>query len=730
MKDVKTLINNNISSNVHKNIFFKIAENNNDEGKIIDFMIKRYNVFINNRELFRNKNITFESFFPKSKNRYSFENFENFSDSVNKTILRHKAIIILKRILSSKYFYLQDYKTIYILEELVNEGFSAVEVQDFLGKKIILLKNAKDFNDALIELLNGKKTWNKEYLFSLINKNELKLDIDYNIISENDFELYIHIKTFKAAQAIGVKMWCLSRDSEMFDHYNIKSSKNIMFKFDFNRLYSDLSSTIAVLFDRNNIATDIYLKNDELINEKSFIHEHIKIKKGVSHYFPVIENQIMFFENLLKFKNLQQIFLNEKGIIDFTSYRILKILFLETMFPMEKINKEILKPFKTNLSLYIEENKESFSIFDLFLIKQEEQHFDDFYLFQNSNSNSDNAILFFEENKKNEYINSIILKFIIESENYDVLDYLINTYDIKKIIEGLEDNQQVDFIFNLINYENDKKSIFYYSDSLFNMINIDSKNKILKKLGFSDIENKLEIIKHFNKMHNNFNNSILLNIFDNTFEENESIDYLFTNIESYDFYFNEFKLSNKKRIHSFLKSLFFKHNTETEYIENKNHSMFFNEYNIKKHSLFFATVGRGKNSSFNIENANECFKWSNGLFFKIVDKIIEHNKTKDIKDIISNFFHVHPFIIPNAFYYSAYASNKENQEIIINKILLFVDKHSLTIDKNKVLSFIQKEEIEDKKKLKDNYTFELERGVYIREKPNYYFIKKYVKHNL
>lgn len=729
MKDVNTLIKNNISSNVHKNIFFKIIENNNNERKIIDFMIKRYSIFINNRDLFRNKNITFESFFPKTKNRYSFDNFENFSDCVDKTILRHKAIVILKRILSSKYSHLQDYKTIYILEEIVNEGFSSIQVQDFLGKKIILLKTAKDFNDALIELLNGKKTWNKEYVFSLINKNELKIDIDYNIIFEDDSELYVHTKTFKAAKAIGVKMWCLSRDEEMFEHYNTKSSKNIMFKFDFNKLYSDLSSTIAVLFDLNNIVTEIYLKNDETIEENSFIHEHIKIKKGVSHYFPVIKNQTMFFENLLKFNNLQQIFLNEKGVIDFTSYRTLKILFIESIFPMEKINKEILKPFNSNFSTYIEENKDSFSIFDLFLIKKEEQHFDDFYLFQDSNANSDNAILFFEENKKNEDINNIILKYIIRSENYEVLDYLINTYDIKKIIEELEDKQQFDFIFNLINYENNNKSIFYYSDSFFNMININSKNKILKKIGFSDIENKLEIIKHFNKIHNNFNNSIILNIFDNTFEENESIDDLFTGIESYDFYFNEFKLSNKKRIHSFLKYLFSKYNTEVENTENKNNMIFINKYHIKKHSLFFATSGRGK-TSFNIENANECFKWSNDMFFKLIDKIIEHNKTKDIKDIISNFFYIHSFIIPNAFYYSAYASNKKEQEIIINKILLFVDKYSLKIDKNKTLSFIQEKEIEDRKKFKDNYTFELERGVYIKEKPNYYFLKKYVKHSL
>ena len=157
--------------------------------------------------------------------------------------------------------------------------FSKQELQLFIGQKISAFTNPLEFNGALMNLIEIKKGWSPEKMINRMDDLELVEGVDYTIDHNKNNQLLINMKTFKATNAIGSKMWCISREEPMFARYKRNTLIDYKFYFDFNMCASDDMSMIAILSTMENKISEIYTKGDkEFLKDKKkrFVNDQSK----------------------------------------------------------------------------------------------------------------------------------------------------------------------------------------------------------------------------------------------------------------------------------------------------------------------------------------------------------------------------------------------------------------------------------------------------------------------
>lgn len=239
---------------------------------LFEYINKGYNDYKDYKHLAKKQNIVFENYF---KNKDSLiNNFESFNDNLQKVIIKSKANKLKKRIISNKYNYLCDKETESLFLEMAQMNFTKQELQDFIGKKLSAFHYSEELNGALMNLMEIKEGWSVENWFKRIEKSNLIEGRDYEIKEQKEDSLILNIKTFKASQALGSKMWCITRESYMYDHYR-EDMVDYQFHYDFSKPASDDSSMTAVLYDYIGEPTNVYSKADKEISKATVENPYV-----------------------------------------------------------------------------------------------------------------------------------------------------------------------------------------------------------------------------------------------------------------------------------------------------------------------------------------------------------------------------------------------------------------------------------------------------------------------
>tara|TARA_Y100001960_G_scaffold333922_1_gene442296 strand:- start:82 stop:2274 length:2193 start_codon:yes stop_codon:yes gene_type:complete len=720
-----------VNSKVHKNIFYKIfeAEDFQEPKRKLIFMLKSYSTYMKNRSFFRNQNIFFEDFF-KNEDKYSFSNFERFNDTIEKKLIRHKAFLIQKRILSKKHLHLKDFKTIYILEELVNLGFTSKEVQDFIGKKILILKNSEDFNNSLLELVEGKKNWSKEGILRIITDNLLLKNKDYNIVFDENNCFSIAINSFKASKCLGVKMWCISRDEEMFLHYTNHKNKSVVFRYDFAKSYPELDSTTALLFDLNNNIEEIYLKNDDYINKENNLDIYNKMYSELKHEYPKITSQKHFFENIIKHKAFQSRFLNKEKQFDFTSFQNIEILFNNSIHIMEEVEISLLEQLENPNFNSLMFSKNKVSMYELLVDMENIYHYDLLKSFETCNANIENAIDFYTTAKDSFDISYSIFKFILKNKCFELFDYIYEEKELETIFSSLQSYERVVLFNDFVLLENENiiknKIDLKRSGQLFNLLDINEKSESIKSILYTQNEKSKKIVSKLNKIHKEKDKNNIINIFqEDFFDVKRNKDRFFSvikNQDDIDFIFSEFKICNKKNLNAFLNILFEK---RTNLFKEKNKFGFealFEKTRIKENVLFFGSSGQGK-SAFNWDKIEKTEYWVKDLFIRSLESIESNNNIQDFSIIVKDYLNANPDIVPETFELLLHAKEGDIFNSCFKNIIRFFNHYEVKIDKNNIYSHI--DEIEKSKK--DLFILS-GRGQVTKYKPDFEKLKLHIKH--
>lgn len=270
-------INKKIQNRKHRLIIKKVSDieyknsGNSEEGliKILN-VISSYNNFKLYKLLMKNKKIDLTNYFKtsdhfeneKEMNSLILSYYNKFKKEIDNVIKTNNANKLKKGIINRKKEYLCNESSLQLFIEMVELGFTKKEIQENIGKKINTINNSEEFNSYLKTLISLKKGWNKIDFLKNIDCYELKEDVDYEVIKNKNAQLILNIKTFDAAKALGAKMWCISRDKELFIQYKNEEYSEYYFMFNFNELPSSEYAMIAIITDIKKEISDMYSKTD------------------------------------------------------------------------------------------------------------------------------------------------------------------------------------------------------------------------------------------------------------------------------------------------------------------------------------------------------------------------------------------------------------------------------------------------------------------------------------
>lgn len=549
-----------IQNKAHRNIilnYIKVEKQFNNlenKEKVNDFLssikyyIDGYQTFNEYKHLMKNENIKLENYiqekdfkkrgvFASVINRENIKKFENFNDDVQKAIIKNNANKLKKRIISKKNEHLCDNETNELFLEMSQMDFTKEELQDNIGKKINAFRHPIELNGALMNLIDIKKGWSLELYTEKLKNSNLVENIDYEIRSNKDNQLMIEIKTFEASSLLGSKMWCITRESRMFDAYKESSISNknyndYLFIYNFDKKASDDYAMVAALTDVAGNINSIYSKSDiefSKTDEVVYFEKYLNDKKpnlsDVEMLRKLTDHKIKynkkeandyFYSYYDEPKNTE-----DNKFLDFKDNDDLSFLFYNLPDYNKAFNIEELS--SSDFIKNIPEENKSFKLLEL----EEFQDFIEYEIDDNSNdffaglSKKDaNALLeeekFINQIVKNGAVGLVVHKFI-EKENYEGIEKIITSDYYKEKSKGLYNE-----FMNPASHE-----------PMFFLLNNEKYNEYIKK------ENKLEMLK---SVIDNASNDpkVLINSFFLQTNATNVIREMYPETEGYKVDFNEF----------------------------------------------------------------------------------------------------------------------------------------------------------------------------------------------
>jgi hypothetical protein len=274
--DFDKILKERVQTKQYRVIFSKILEKEPEDNReeSLNYILKGYDDYIANKNLMKNNNIILENYF---KNEHQLSDFEFFNDHVQKTIIDNKAKKLKKRIISNKYNHLCNNNTHKLFREMAQMEFTKQELQDYVGKKISAFHHPEELNGALMNLIDLKSLKDIPSLQVRMYKKELEEGIDYDLKTVGN-KAFVNIYTPKAAESLGSRMWCITREKRMYDYYKELQYTDYQFVYDFDRSPAEEESMIALLNDASGVPFEIFTKSDTEIlkNTKTEYHEFAK----------------------------------------------------------------------------------------------------------------------------------------------------------------------------------------------------------------------------------------------------------------------------------------------------------------------------------------------------------------------------------------------------------------------------------------------------------------------
>ncbi len=277
-KKLKKDITNKEHRKLLKSVLIKEQEKNENKDEkeledIYNYIMTGYKSAIEYRNLLKIKKIHLEDFMKGKEN--PLKSFELFNDTVQKLIIESKAKKLKHRIISKKHESLCDKETDKIFIEMAQMDFTKKELQDFVGKKISAFTYSEELNGALMNLMEIKFGWSNEAWLKRIKDSGLTEGSDYEMVKNENNEMLLNIHSFEASKALGSKMWCITRENYMFEHYQ-EDLIFYQFYYDFNKDASNDESMTAVLSRFDGEPDQIYTKADKEILKDYPEEKHTK----------------------------------------------------------------------------------------------------------------------------------------------------------------------------------------------------------------------------------------------------------------------------------------------------------------------------------------------------------------------------------------------------------------------------------------------------------------------
>lgn len=420
---------------IFSNIISKEPEDNKEES--LDYILKGYDDYIANKSLMKNNDIILENYF---KNDHQLSDFEFFNDHVQKTIIDNKAKKLKKRIISNKYSHLCNSNTHKLFREMAQMEFTKQELQDYVGKKISAFHHAEELNGALMNLIDLKSLKDIHSLKIRMNKKDLEEGVDYHLKTVGN-KAFVNIHTPKAAEALGSRMWCITREKRMYDYYKELQYTDYQFVYDFDKSPAEDESMIALLNDASGVPFEIFTKSDTEIlkNTKTDYYEFAKELKEETK--GLVKEEDLKVSNMIRKTLRYKHKINDQKALDLgeeyfnpnDNYHLLA--FIEANGFYSVIEKEDVDNNPDVFGMYtIDED------IDLFktkaaseFLEMKYEYTDDFEeaMKENTFSNEELFYILTNENFKNlkQYTSGRILKHLLENKNFDIVDDFFLNHD-------------------------------------------------------------------------------------------------------------------------------------------------------------------------------------------------------------------------------------------------------------------------------------------------------------
>lgn len=344
-----------------------------------------------------------------------------------------------------------------------------------------------------IEKNKNLKIWNKQSFLDEISKT-CEINKDYEILNNENDTISLNIKTFKAAENIGVDKWELSYDEDIFESNKIFGSTNYTFIIDFSKIPNDKYSMVALVQNMGNEISQIYLKNNETYNN---INE---IDSDLNQY---IERNHRPFNDLIK--TIENIIKNEEsclsaGIKDFDPSNFSHIIAL--MENTKLYDKKIsFSDMQNRLDIF---DLENFKEKEFDITKTEyfsvyfESHFEDHETLKEFLDEKNYSYEDFETILKNPKVAQDFYKSTLDSEHM-FLNYLNEKGDYKLYLKVLESDEFIDHLAesagkNTLDHRNFLTKIAK-NEKLIDYIKSNNKMNKLKDLG-SKLEEKVNSLNN------------------------------------------------------------------------------------------------------------------------------------------------------------------------------------------------------------------------------------------
>lgn len=138
------------------------------------------------------------------KEMFVYRSIEALDDYVAKVVDDHKFNQFAYSIASSKYKHLYDDKSLTLLKEIYDNKIDAVQLQDYIGKKIAAFKNSDDFNNILTQFVSKMNGFDIDTITDKVER------LGATIVSADDGVLIVETSDYKQMQELGSTSWCLS----------------------------------------------------------------------------------------------------------------------------------------------------------------------------------------------------------------------------------------------------------------------------------------------------------------------------------------------------------------------------------------------------------------------------------------------------------------------------------------------------------------------------------------
>lgn len=369
-KKLKKDITNKEHRKLLKSVLIKEQEKDEHKDKkeledIYNYIMTGYKSAIEYRNLLKVKKIHLEDFMKGKEN--PLKSFELFNDTVQKLIIESKAKKLKHRIISKKHESLCDKETDKIFIEMAQMDFTKKELQDFVGKKISAFTYSEELNGALMNLMEIKFGWSNDAWLKRIKDSGLTEGSDYEMVKNENNEMLLNIHSFEASKALGSKMWCITRENYMFEHYQ-EDLIFYQFYYDFNKEASDDESMTAVLSRFDGEPDQIYTKADKEILKDYKKEKHTKkIIKNIRESNKGCDN----WESILNKYEKNTLFQDDFGeqmSLDFSDIKTIDFFFSFDPYILTKsIDLETLNKYSTKKYENIKE--ESIKIISLDIAK-------------------------------------------------------------------------------------------------------------------------------------------------------------------------------------------------------------------------------------------------------------------------------------------------------------------------------------------------------------------------